>query len=260
MSLRFTFSPQKILGQLVLIGSIACSIQPGLHAQTLEAQPTFEVGDKWTYRYHNTGDRKEPYLFTNQTYKSEGGSGWLYVEFQNNESPRKQAVHRYDYKRADVKERFDFNATKPTQLGKRYGNSQPADDWIQFPLTVGKKYEIKFDWDNGEGNNKYDVEVQSFEKVKTAAGEFDAYRIKASGWWTRTSNGSGSGRAEQVIHYAPSVKRVVKWDYFDRSGNGSTWNANNTELVKYEPKAALPAVLGMSVTVAAPVAPASAAQ
>ncbi len=212
-------------------------------AQTLESNPEFDVGDKWTYRYQNTGDRKDPYLYTHQAYKSEFNTALLFYESQAPEANRKQGIDRYYYKRADVKERYEFNSEKPRIPGKRYHNSQPSDDRIQFPLTVGKKYNVKFDWGNGEGYTKYDVEVEAFEKIKVDAGEFDAYRIKLSGWWMRTSNGNYSGRAEFTLWYSPTVKRLVKGYYFDLQTSGFTWNANTVELVKWEPKAPLPVFL-----------------
>jgi hypothetical protein len=250
---------------MFLLAGLAGSASTLVSAQTLETHPVFEVGDKWTYRYHNTGDRKDPYLYTNQVYKSDAGSGWLYGESQEPNANNPQNIMRYDYKRADVKESFKFKASKPTKPGNRYANTQPTDDWIQFPLIVGKKYEIKFDWGNGEGHTKYDVEVEVFEKVKTEAGEFDAYRIKASGWWTRTSNGSGSGRAEYTLWFSPETKRQVKSDYFSRTPNGSTWDASNRELVKWEPQAELPAIFSDKAptpvsAAAVPVAAASVAQ
>ncbi len=227
-------------------------------AQTLDSHPVFDVGDKWTYRHQNIGDRKDPYTFTNQTYKSEEGSAWLYGESQDPQSARKTFVWRYDYKRGDAMEGFEFDAASPKLIGKRFSNRQKLDDSIQFPLAVGKKYTVTENWNDGNGNTKYDVEVETFEKVKTEAGEFDAYRIKLAGWWTRTGNGSGTGRAEQTIYFAPAVKRIVKSEYVDRLNNGARSGANVRELIKWEPKAPLPAAIAQ--TVAAPLAPASASQ
>ena len=224
------------------------------HGQTLDSNPIFDVGDKWTYRFHDTGNRKEPYLFTNQAYKSEGGSGWIYSDSQEIGARRKHNIQRYDYKRADTKERFAFNAKNPTEPGTRYSNTQPNDDNIQLPLTVGKKYTVKLNWGNGEGNTKYDAEVEAFEKVKVEAGEFEAYRIKLSGYWTRTSNGNYSGRAGHTIYFAPSVKRFVKWTYFERNSDGSPWGEETTELVKWEPKAELASALVVPVVATPPAA------
>lgn len=237
------FGTRMLLTKFGLFAGFLVSVQVQLNAQTLDIHPIFEMGDKWTYRYQNKGDRKDPYLYTSQAYLTKNGNAWLYVESQNPDANHKQAVQRYDYKRADVMEQFAFNPKKRSLRGKRFSNRQPMDDWIQLPMVIGKKYDIKEDWTNGEGNNKYDVEIEAFEKIKVEAGEFETYRIKYSGWWTRTGNGSGSGRVDSTLWYSPIVKRIVKRNYIDRTPQGSTWNENTTELVKWEPRAELPAAV-----------------
>lgn len=261
---EFSVSPAHgtLWAKWCVAAGLALTFHAEVSAQTLETHPEFDVGDKWTYRHHNKGDRKEPYLYTHQAYKSEADSGWIFGVTQEPNAPRPNFILRYDYQRADAKEGFAFNPQKPTTPGRRYGNWQPQDDYVQLPLSVGKKYAIKVYWNDGNGYTKYDVEVDAFTKVKTEAGEFEAYRIKASGWWTRvkpTSDGwTGSGRAEYTIYYAPSAKRYVKWEWFDRQANGSPWNERVTELVKWEPKAPLDAALTAPAPVAAtPAVPAS---
>ncbi len=251
------FSLGKLRSKVWQLAFVSAGLASMAFAQTLDTNPVFDVGDKWTYRFQNTGDRKDPYLYTNLAFKSEASSGWLYGESQNPQSNRKQFIWRYDYKRGGGKESFEFDPTKPTFAGKRFSNLQPNDDDIQFPLAVGKKYVVNENWTNG--NTKYDAEVEAFEKVKTEAGEFDAFRIKLSGWWQRTKEGNSSGKAEKTIYFSPVAKRIVKSDYLDRRSNGSAFNANVTELVKWEPKTALPAAL-VSQTTPPPAQPASAVQ
>ncbi len=253
------FSLGKFRSKVWLLAFVSAVFASMALAQTLEANPVFDVGDKWTYRYQNTGDRKEPYLYTNLAFKSEAGSGWLYGESQNPQSSRKQFIWRYDYKRGEGKEGFEYDPSKPMFAGRRFSNLQPNDDDIQFPLAVGKKYAVTVHWNDGNGNTKYDAEVEAFEKVKTEAGEFDAFRIKLSGWWQRTKEGNSSGKAEKTIYFSPSTKRIVKSDYVDRRSNGSAFNANVTELVKWEPKTALPAAF-VTQAMTPPAQPASAVQ
>lgn len=260
---EFFTPPRKFWANLSVAAGLALTLHGGVSAQTLDAHPEFDVGDKWTYRVHNKGDRKEPYLFTNQAFKSEAGSGWIYGETKEPNSRRPQFIWRYDYQRADLKEGFAFNPQKPTTPGPRFANNQPQDDLVQLPLNVGKRYAVKFDWNDGNGFNKYDVEVEAFEKIRTEAGEFEVYRIKASGWWTRTGGGTngwtGSGRAGHLIYFAPSAKRYVKWESFDRNANGQPWNERVTEIIKWEPKAPLDAALTQVAAQPAPAAPAPAA-
>ena len=60
-----------------------------------------EVGDKWTYRFHNKGDKREPYALTNQVKAVDGTSAWIYGESQQVNSQLPRYVWRYDIKRAE---------------------------------------------------------------------------------------------------------------------------------------------------------------
>lgn len=224
--------------------------------------PEFDVGDKWTFKAQNIGDRKAPYTFIHQAYKSEAGSGWMYGETAEPNARRAQYIWRFDYKRADYKEGFEFDPKQPTREGKRFSNFQPDDDILQLPLTVGKKYAIKWNWGDGTGYTEYKVHVEVFEKIKVEAGEFEAYRVKLEGWWTRTkatagSTWTGSGQTGRTYWFAPAVKRTIKTETFERTGNGSPWNQFAGELIKWEPKAALmPALTATPAPTAAVAAPA----
>ncbi len=208
-----------------------------------ETNPKFDVGDKWTFRYQDTGNNKDPYLYTNQVYKSEAGSAWLYGETQNPSSQRKQFIHRYDHQHYGAKEKFEFLADTPKVPGQRYSNLMKEDEVIQFPLSVGKKYAVKWDYDNGGGYSQYTVEVVAFEKIKVEAGEFDTYQLKLSGYWYNTTGNKASGPSQETLWFAPKVKRIVKSEYIDRTTARMAFNSSTEELVKWEPKAALPAGL-----------------
>ncbi len=232
-------------------------------AQTLEANPKFEVGDKWTYRYHDKGNNKEPYLYLDQTYKVWSHSGYIYRKTENPaEQQINQTVWRYDYKRSGLKEWFLFNPKNPTTTGRRILDYQPDDDAIQLPLTVGKKYSITRPLRGRGAHIKYDVEVEAFEKVKVEAGELDAYRIKLAGWWYMTEvNPQLSGRTNEVMYFAPAAKRVIKYEHYSRSSNGGQGDTIFEELVKWEPKAALvPELIPPETAASAPKLAVSAAQ
>ena len=242
--------PKTMRGFLFVL--VSCLLHVAA-AQELETQPEFDMGDKWTFQYKNLGDRKDPYFYSEQAFKSAEGSGWLYGENENPSTKRKQYIARYDYKRGDIKEVFSFKPKNPKDPGGRYINWQPIDDKIQFPLAAGKKYSLRIEWDNGEGYTKSDIEVGAIEKIQVEAGEFEVYRITLKGWWNRTSNGSGSGRADETLWFSPVVKRIIKREYIDTNSGGATWNRNTYELVKWEPKASLSESLKKPVPVVAPV-------
>lgn len=218
--------------------SFAFTLSSFAWAQKADA-PLFEVGDKWTYKFTNIGDRRDPFTFFNQTMHVDQNSAWLYGETQDPNSRGPQFAWRYDNKRAGLMEGFAINLKNADKLGGRRTNNMPNDDLLKFPLEIGKEWPVKETWGNGEGYTEFKAKVESFEKVKVEAGEFEAYKITLKGFWTRTANGSGSGRVERVIWYSPPVKRDVKSTYEDRNQGGQMWNKNERELVKWEPKAAL---------------------
>ncbi len=215
----------------------ACIVAFAAVAQTVDAPPAPTVGDKWTYRYHNKGDKREPYLYTQEVKFSDGASAWLHGDSQEPNARRPKYVWRVDVAKAAFVERFELDPAATNGAGKRVTDRQANDSWLQFPMAVGSKFKVKSNWDNGQGFDEYTAEVQAFEKVKVEAGEFDAYRIKYSGYWNQRQGGNYSGRAEQTTWYAPAVKGSVKWNYSNRTGNGQAWNDTYTELVKWEPGA-----------------------
>ncbi len=209
----------------------------GAWAQTLEAPTNPEVGDKWTYRFHNKGDKREPYLYNNQVRFLDADSAWTYGESQENPAQVTTSVWRFDLKRAAYVERFNSDPAAANGAGKRTIDRTSSDGALQFPLAVGKRFRVKFNWDNGRGFDELDAEVQAFEKIKVDGGEFDAYRIKYSGFWNQREGVNYSGRVERTNWYAPAVKGLVKFTYINHQRNGLVWNDTVTELVKWEPAA-----------------------
>lgn len=88
---------------------------------------------------------------------------------------------------------------------------------LQFPLAVGQRWRYVSDMrfkDNGStATTTADVQVQAYEKVRVAAGEFDAFRIAASGRIDgRSRGGPGvlAGEFTSTYWYAPSMRAIVK--------------------------------------------------
>ena len=204
-------------------------------AQTMDKPPTLDVGDKWTYRFHNVGDKRDPFTYTHEVKTVDGASAWIFGETNLPNAPSK-IVWRYDLKRADTLERFEYDMGAPNGAGRRTLDLQKNDDFFQFPLVVGKKFDVREIWiggNDGSGHNEFKAEVQAYEKVKVEAGEFDAFRIKYSGWWTRVSG--GVGRAELLRWYSPVAKRIVKSETNFRTPSNPGGNHFTVELVKWEP-------------------------
>jgi hypothetical protein len=106
---------------------------------------------------------------------------------------------------------------------------------VKFPLTVGDSWKSSYLAESPTAKSKGDLEfkVAAREKVSTAAGEFDAYKIESGGWINGVS-WSGAIRITQVQWFAPAVGRVVKSEYKDFRG-GQLWNDTASELKSFKP-------------------------
>ena len=90
--------------------------------------------------------------------------------------------------------------------------------FLTFPLEVGKKWDLKYNFANktneSKGRVKQDVEVMAYEKVTVTAGSFDAFRIESKGFWNNDTT-RASGRSKSVYWYAPAARTVVRTEYED---------------------------------------------
>lgn len=108
-------------------------------------------------------------------------------------------------------------AGKPVDV-TQYG-AVPVGAWklYDFPLEVNKTWNFSADAfiQNQPANFNYDLKVEAYEDVKTPAGVFKAYRIRAAvnvrgrGWENNYQN---------VSWFAPDAKIVVKFTTRRRGG------------------------------------------
>jgi len=77
-----------------------------------------------------------------------------------------------------------------------------------------------------KGRVSYNVAVVGYEKVRVAAGEFDAFKLEAKGSYSGTG---GEGNAIRKYWYAPAARAVVKGEYWDTYRGSST-----IELVEFQ--------------------------
>ncbi|MGO8916200.1 MAG: hypothetical protein ACLQJR_09855 [Stellaceae bacterium] len=97
-----------------------------------------------------------------------------------------------------------------TADGKRLVEYKPGSPYLSFPLEVGKKWDGKYDgYRNGTGSWESTVSCQakSFEPIKVAAGEFQAYRIECADNWQAMGF---RGVADSTAWYVPKLGMVVK--------------------------------------------------
>ena len=96
----------------------------------------------------------------------------------------------------------------------RHKDSNPRA--LTFPLEVGKRWRYESHWlfkpKGSQGGTIVDVAVVGHEKVRVAAGEFDAFRLVAKGSLHGTSpiNSQYGGETTETYWYAPAARTIVK--------------------------------------------------
>ena len=199
-----------------------------LHAQTAE-RPTWDINDRWEYQFTRKNDGNK---VTEYSHHIEGlEEGKIIIVRQNKNADgvftgKSKVIYSADMNYVSA------SATESVVT--------PDSRTLQWPLEVGKKYAVEYEWTNAsnalKGNFEYKATVESYEDITVPAGTFKAYKIAFKGFWNRRdSQYSGSGRSNHILWYAPDVKRWVRWTIEDRTSNGQLYNDNVAELVKYTP-------------------------
>ncbi|HXY99061.1 MAG TPA: hypothetical protein VEI03_03610 [Stellaceae bacterium] len=113
---------------------------------------------------------------------------------------------------------------------KRLIEFKPRSPTLSFPLQLGKKWSGQYDGyrdDTGASwKSTVACEVTSFEAIKVAAGEFQAYRIECADTW---ESFPFHGTSPSTVWYAPKPGTVVK-------AVNPAQSAFDYELVAYRPK------------------------
>jgi hypothetical protein len=74
--------------------------------------------------------------------------------------------------------------------------------------------------------------VEGWEDVRVPAGSFRVLKVVHTGRYSATDGGNHwSGAIHETYWYAPEAKRVVRMEYRDTTGSGSTWDHWRDELV-----------------------------
>ena len=109
----------------------------------------------------------------------------------------------------------------------------PGLTWVRFPLSVGQEWksEFKVSGETFESNVALNWKVVGMERVKVKGGEFDAYKLTATGSISGTTKtgASFSGTESSTCWSAPAAKMFcVKYAY-----NNSFGEKSARELVSY---------------------------
>lgn len=211
------------------------------------------------------------------------GDRWIY-NVKIEQAPQGSTMRKWESSVVRVSSSSVVIARKPSDSNLPPQESAVALDWsrtnsvngkstttyknFDFPLTVGKKWELEFTEDRPNdkvklAKRKYLYRVIGWEEVKVAAGTFKALKIEADGEWYNeflpTSAVAGSrleagvagssvvmqsrnpttpdpvtGKFYKAIWYAPEVKREVKSVEESFSASGGLGNRTSTELDSFQ--------------------------
>ncbi len=169
-------------------------------AQTPAAQrPEVKVGEVSTYRTADLQDRKETLLVMTVT---EVKTDDVQFSWRNTT----------DNTEGKILYTRDLNPHASMYSGAQFS---PYAQLMSFPMSVGQEWKQNNGSKASNGSTtKADItnKVTAWEKVKTPAGEFDAYKIEGKGWLNGVS-WQGSLRVVQVNWYAPAAGRIVRQEY-----------------------------------------------
>lgn len=181
--------------------------------------PTFSVGDKWIYKYKESGS-SEKILTELVSAKSTDGS---YTIKSNSPDGSWNFTEQYNSNGLLIS---DTHGTKSEYLCS-YSYTQP--DTI-FPISIGKIISgIKYsNCTDGSTTEEFVRTITTFERVTTTAGVFDAYKIESTVTLTDPSLTPSKITITNTEWYSPSVKNIVK-----SISNGAAGSATS-ELISYQ--------------------------
>ena len=183
----------------------------------------YTVGDRWRYQkvdkfkgevvenFAVQVDRIEP---NGDLTINRGGSVWT-------------AGGDVKYSRNAERERF-YSGFKQYPAILQAGAKSSFEYQIDSKFLDGRKWK--------EVSNATMV-VKGQEKVKTPAGEFDAWRVELEVFW-RVEGGDSRGRYIQTSWYVPQLRRYVAWDEESRNANGSFNRRDRYELTSFSVRGA----------------------
>lgn len=144
------------------------------------------------------------------------GDTWIYV--RHDESRFSQVVIDHvgdEFTVASGRRTVRLDGTLEDAARKRIG----------FPLAVGNQWTVEYPWKSGQlvGSDHLTRRVVAYEKVSVPAGAFDAFRIESEGRFQVDNDpgalavGAAGGQRVETYWYAPSAKRIVKFEGRNRA-------------------------------------------
>lgn len=193
----------RVLAALGMVALLACWAAAA--DVPVVQQPTWDVGDSWTYSDPAAGQLK-------YTVRESTPDHYL-LEYQTPSATSTVTFER------------DLSQRGPKYLG------------FQWPLSQGSKWEQKVSGTvAGGAPSTWNItwSAETYESVTVPGGTFDAFRIKAR-HCNLTYQGSYSNCGDYTIWYAPKAKFFVKMSW----GPSSYWipqtiSGKSRELLSYQ--------------------------
>jgi hypothetical protein len=133
--------------------------------------------------------------------------------------------------------KFSRDAEKRERVFKGY-QQYPAIFQIGAKTSFDYQIDSKFlDGRKWKEISNATMVVKGQEKVKTPAGEFDAWRVELEVFW-RIEGSDSRGRYIQTSWYVPQLRRYVAWDEESRNANGSFNRRDRYELTSFSVRGA----------------------
>ena len=172
-------------------------------AQTAD-RPKFKIGDSWTYKV---------------TEKSDGGKSYLsrYEVTEVVDDLVKMSRINPD---TNYAENLIFNSDL-NYITDGIGRDTPSSIRFAFPLSVGQVIPVAYTFTSGErgGTIEGKCSVNSFEKVKLPAGDFDSFRVECKMHQNANRPINWYGRHTETLWYAPAARSWVRMDREIRGPN-----------------------------------------
>ena len=212
----------KMLREIIVICTLLIFTLCSANASILE-KPEWEKGDYWQYAMKTVGSEKEEILSITILGRENITVGNItYRCIVVKSSSVTEELYYYDEESLAIVKKVIYNDEESKEI--IYESPQPS--LIQYPIFVGKKWNITIDYENDSVT--LFMECIGIEKISTRAGIFSCYAIKAGYLFNETSS---SSYVYQIIYVSSMVGNVVKTEMYGNYGNNTL--IGYTELISF---------------------------
>lgn len=210
----------------VLFACLVVAVPVGTKADdsTAVQQPSFRVGDSWTYNKIDLW--KNEFQFSVVSTITALTNKQIILEAEGLDGSGHSTVFRTP----------DFNVAR-IESGNKVQISDPFYPNYAFPLQVGKTWERGVTFRSSDSSKEVQASLKGrvvgWELITVPAGTFRALRIDLEGTYRGISvEGRWNGEIRDRLWFAPEVRNAVKYEYED-TASGSRYTSERYELLRY---------------------------